>query len=254
MSRPLVFLHGFTGSPESWADVLDQLGTGPTGESAVLAPAALGHDGTPGLAAVDTFEAEVDRLADVIRAGTCERAHLVGYSMGGRLALGLLVRHPRLFDTATLIGASPGLAAAGEREDRVARDEEWARLLDGEGLDTFVAAWEALPLWATQAQVPAARLDRQRQVRRSHHPRGLARSLRVVGLGRMPDYRPHLGDVDVPVRLVAGARDPRFLGLARQMAERLPRAAVSAVAGAGHNVVLERPEEIAGLLREDRSP
>lgn len=253
MSRPRVLLHGFTGSAASWAHVLEELDAGP-GEPTVLAPAVLGHDGTPGPAEIDTFEAEVDRLADVIRGGTGEGAHLVGYSMGGRLALGLLVRHPGLFDSATLIGASPGLRDPGERETRAARDEEWARLLDVEGLDTFVAAWEALPLWATQATVPAARLDRQRRIRRSHDPRGLARSLRVVGLGRMPDYRPHLGQVDIPVRLVAGTRDPKFLGLARAMADRLPRAMVIAVPEAGHNVVLERPEEIAGLLREDRSP
>ena len=222
--------------------------------AALVAPAALGHDGTPGPADVATFEAEADRLADVIRGRLSRPAHLVGYSMGGRLALGLLVRHAGLFHSATLIGASPGLSTAGERADRVARDEEWARLLDEEGLDTFVAAWEALPLWATQAGVPAERLARQRAIRRSHDPRGLARSLRVVGLGRMPDYRDRLAGVDVPVRLVVGARDPKFRALAEEMTSRLPRSTVVAVPGAGHNVVLERPREIATLLREDRSP
>ncbi|MGK7311134.1 MAG: alpha/beta fold hydrolase [Candidatus Longimicrobiales bacterium M2_2A_002] len=274
MTGPLILLHGFTGSPDSWGDVIDHLGpvpdaaapgtlgattiaraTAPTTRAPIiLAPTALGHDGTPGPADVTTFGGVVDRLAAVIRSRVPGPAQLVGYSMGGRIALGLLVRHPELFAAATLIGASPGLATAGERQERVEKDEEWARLLDEEGLDTFVAAWEALPLWSTQAAIPGERLERQRAIRRAHDPRGLARSLRVVGLGRMPDYRPLLADVDLPVRLVVGARDPKFRALAEEMAARLPRATVTAVPGAGHNVVLERPREIAELLREDRIP
>jgi 2-succinyl-6-hydroxy-2,4-cyclohexadiene-1-carboxylate synthase len=253
VTRPLVLLHGFTGAPGSWARVVDELTHPPGAASAgeVLAPAVVGHDGTPGPPGVRGFEDEVDRLAATVRDRGLVDAHLVGYSMGGRLALGLLVRHPELFAAATLIGASPGLADAAERADRVARDEEWARLLDEEGLDTFVAAWEALPIFATQAALAPDVLGRQRRVRRSHDPRGLARSLRAVGLGRMPDYRPRLPDLDRPIRLVAGERDPKFRGLAAEMAERLPRAEVTVVPAVGHNVVLEAPSEISGLLRED---
>ncbi len=263
MTRPLVLLHGFTGSPSSWDDVLEALDvTGPPTDDAPgpdprrgpFAPPVIGHDGTPGPPDVDAFEDEVDRLAAAVRNRGITDAHLAGYSMGGRLALGLLVRYPELFASATLIGASPGLADPAERAARAARDREWARLLDEEGLDTFVAAWEALPLFATQAALDPERLRRQRAVRRSHDPRGLARSLRAVGLARMPDYRPRLADVDRPVRLVIGERDPKFRALAREMAERLPRATVTVVPGVGHNIVLEAPAEISGLLREDMTP
>lgn len=249
MTRPLVLLHGFTGSPESWADVLQGLGPAvPT-----LAPALHGHDGTPGSAALRTFESEVDRLAGVVRARHGTGSHLVGYSLGGRLALGLLVRHAGLFDSATLIGASPGLTTAREREARAARDEEWARLLEQEGIPTFVAAWEALPLFQTQEALPAERRSQQDRIRQAHNARGLARSLRVLGLGAMPDYRPRLARVKVPVRVVAGEADPKFRALAGEMAGRLPEAALTLVPDAGHNVVLEKPEEIARLLREDMS-
>lgn len=253
MTTPVILLHGFTGSPESWADVIRYL---IADEPAVRihAPAALGHDGTPGPPGIDAFEDEVDRIAGGIGARDRGLAHVVGYSLGARVALGLLVRHPGLVASATLIGGRPGLADPSERQARIRRDEEWARLLEEEGLDTFVAAWEALPLWATQTALPARRLDRQRAIRRSHDPRGLARSLRVAGLGRMPDYGDRLGAVEARVRLVVGTRDARFLGLADGMAERLPRATVTRVPGAGHNVVLERPREIAGLIQKDRSP
>jgi 2-succinyl-6-hydroxy-2,4-cyclohexadiene-1-carboxylate synthase len=247
VSGPLVLLHGFTGAPRSWDAVSAALGdTGP-----LVAPAALGHDGTPGPPDVDTFEGEVDRLAALVRERTTRPARLVGYSMGGRLAVGLLVRHPDLFASAVLIGASPGLSTASERQERARWDERWARLLDTEGLDTFVAAWEALPLFAAQEALEPAVVAEQRRIRRSHDPRGLARSLRVIGLARMPDYRPRLPDVRCPVRLVVGERDSRFRALAADMRDHLPRATVHLVPDVGHNVVLARPGAIAELLREE---
>ena len=243
---PLVLLHGFTGAPETWDPVVSRLGTRPT-----FAPALLGHDGTPGPTAIESFEDEVDRVADLVREQGLEGSHLVGYSMGGRVALGLLIRHPSLFRRATLIGASPGLSDPDERQTRAAWDEEWARLLETEGLHSFVAAWEALPLFATQEALAPRVVERQRRIRLSHDARGLARSLRSIGLARMPDYRPRLEGIAIPVDVVAGEHDPKFRALAGELAGALPRGRKEVVAGAGHNVVLERPDEIAALLRRD---
>jgi 2-succinyl-6-hydroxy-2,4-cyclohexadiene-1-carboxylate synthase len=74
--------------------------------------------------------------------------------------------------------------------------------------------------------------------------------LRVLGLAAMPDYGPALGGVEVPVRVVAGERDGKFVALGWDLAAACPRDAARVVAGAGHNVVLERPAEIARLLKE----
>jgi 2-succinyl-6-hydroxy-2,4-cyclohexadiene-1-carboxylate synthase len=245
VSTPLLLLHGFTGSPDSWAEMRRHMTT-----RDILAPPLLGHDGTPGRTDVRTFDQEVDRLAGVALTAGQDRPHIVGYSMGGRVALGLLIRHPRLFRGATLIGASPGLGDEPERQARARRDEEWARLLEDEGLPTFVAAWEALPFWGSQEAVPATSLGHQRLIRLSHDALGLARALRVIGLGSMPDFRPALGAIDAPVRLVVGERDRKFVALAREMADLLPAAELRTVADAGHNVVLERPTEIVRMLEE----
>ncbi len=254
MTRSLVLLHGFTGSPRSWDPVVDALARAGA-PPAVLAPAALGHGAAAGQAKAEAsdWNAELDRLAERVRESGFEGSHLAGYSMGGRLALGLLIRHPDLFRSATLIGASPGLGDSGERAARAQWDEEWARLLDDEGLDSFVAAWESLPLFASQARLPEEAVAHQRRIRHAHDATGLARSLRSVGLARMPDYRPRLPEIDLPVRIIVGERDAKFRGLAAEMAERLPRATVTVVADAGHNLVLEHPLEIAELLREDMS-
>lgn len=246
MSRPLVLVHGFTGAPASWDAVRRSLDE----DIPVLAPALLGHDGTAGPPAIHAFDDEVDRLAAAVREAGSRGAHLVGYSLGGRVALGLLVRHHGLFAGATLIGTHPGLADPAARADRAARDAQWARLLEREGLPTFVAAWEALPLFATQAALDPAVLARQRALRMAHDSAGLARALRVLGLAVMPDYRPRLAGLDLPVTLVAGEADAKFRALAGEMRERIPGARLEIATGAGHNVVLERPDWIAGLIQE----
>ena len=90
---PLVCLHGFTGSPQCWDDVIEALGK----PSRVLCPTLLGHNQGPPPASITSFEAEVDRIATMVLHAGLTGAHLVGYSLGARLGLGLLVRHGRLF-------------------------------------------------------------------------------------------------------------------------------------------------------------
>jgi len=238
----IVCLHGFTGAPESWDEVVAELAAD------VDRPHLLGHD--PGDAIGSrSFEEEVDRLARRFREGGRSGLHVAGYSQGGRLAVGLLARHRDLFASATLIGASPGLGSEDAREERRAADERRARLLEHEGLERFLEHWEALPLFASQSRLPAARLAAQRALRRRHRPAGLARALRVLGLGRMPDYLAALPRVDLPVHLMAGELDAKFTALARRMAALLPRATVEVVPGAGHNLLLEAPRQVAAAIR-----
>lgn len=238
----VVCLHGFTGSPESWDDVVADLAAD------VDRPPLLGHD--PGDAIGSrSFEEEVDRLAHRFRARGWNGLHLAGYSQGGRLAVGLLARHRELFASATLIGASPGLDSERARQERRAADERLARLLEDEGLERFLEHWEALPLFASQRRLPEARRAAQRTLRLRHRPAGLARALRVLGSGRMPDYRSELPRIDLPVHLMAGELDAKFTELARLMAALLPRATVEIVPGAGHNLLLEAPRQVADAIR-----
>ncbi len=243
-SPPVVMLHGFTGTPSSWDGVVSVLPSG----AAVRVPALPGHAPGRRFPPGDTFGAVVRRFCGEIEKENRGPVHLVGYSMGGRIALGMLLERPDLFARATLIGVHPGLCTRKERIERRRADAEWIRILREEGIEAFVDLWERQPLFASQDRLDPAVLERQRKIRLAHDPSGLAAALEVLGLAEMPDTRPGLAGIGVPVDLVAGERDRKFRAAAEEMAELLPRGRVRVVPGCGHNVPLEDPDACARLL------
>jgi 2-succinyl-6-hydroxy-2,4-cyclohexadiene-1-carboxylate synthase len=239
----ILALHGFTGSPRSWDFLPERAG------QTRLSPALVGHAGSLASDAVTDFEGEADRLAELIASS--EAAHVIGYSLGARLALSLTLRHPERVRRLTLLSGHPGLSSESQRAERRAADAAWCQLLRERGLTAFVDAWQAQPMWASQLRLDAAARDSKRAERLSHSALGLARSFRVTGLAEMPDYLPRLREVQVPVRVVAGALDHKFAALAVSMAECLPRAALELVPGVGHDLLLECPQWISQLLERE---
>ena len=240
--KRLVCLHGFTGAPESWDAVLAELPP----DVETLCPGIVGHD--PDIPRTGShFEDEVDRLAATL-ASTDGPYHLAGYSLGARLALGLLVCHRQLFCSATLIGVHPGLGSERERQERAIADDELAHRLERDGVERFVDFWQSLPLFNSQSTLPPEVLHAQRQRRLDHASEGLAYALRALSLGRMPDYRSRLPKLDVPVLLMAGAEDLKFSRLAEAMSVLLPSSTFETVPAAGHNLLLEAPPEVAASL------
>jgi 2-succinyl-6-hydroxy-2,4-cyclohexadiene-1-carboxylate synthase len=238
VSEPLVLLHGFTGSPASWDDVLAALP-----DRDIVRPTLLGHEGRPD--APRSFDAELERLSQSLPKGPL---HLAGYSLGARLALGLALHRPESVTRLTLIGVHPGLASEAGRAERRRADQALAELLETRGIGPFVDFWERQPLFATQARLDPARRDRKRAERLRHDPHGLAASLRSTGLGEMPDYGERLGSLAAPVTLLCGELDTKFVALAAEVKQRLPRAEVVIAPHSGHDLLLERPELVARLL------
>ncbi len=241
MVSGLVFLHGFTGSPESWRPVTAGLAT----SLPVLAPSLVGHGDQVHADAV-AFEDEVDRIAALL--STSKGWHLAGYSLGGRIALGLLVRHAPLFSGATLIGAQPGLESEKARAERRVADERWRAMLRDRPLSEFVEAWQDQPLFRSQRTLSGDVLARQKAERLAQNPAGLARSLAVTGLGVMPSYRDALSGVRAPTTVIVGSKDEKFTAIGRDMVSRMPAATLEVVPEAGHNVVLERPDTVRAVL------
>ncbi len=237
-----VLLHGFTGGPESFRDIVAGAGLG----ASAFTPWLPGHGAAPHRVATGRFDDAVDDLARAIPFA--EPCTLLGYSMGARVALRLLVRHADRFARAILVGAHPGLDDDDAKAERRRWEQGLAALLATGGLAAFVDAWEALPVLLPARAVPAARLAHRRAVRMEHTPQGLAHALAVLGLAAMPGTTAALPHIAVPVTFVVGAEDDKFRAVAHTMAARLPAARVVEVPRAGHDVVLEAPEALIPLL------
>jgi 2-succinyl-6-hydroxy-2,4-cyclohexadiene-1-carboxylate synthase len=243
MAAPtIVLLHGFTQTGRSWAPAIAAIGE----RYRALAPDIRGH-GAAATALPVSFGAV---RADVLALAP-ERFALAGYSMGGRIALGLALAAPERVQRLALVSASPGLADAEERRARRAADEALADRIEGEGVEAFAARWSSLPLFADQ---PAAVAAAAHAERRSQTPGGLAAALRGLGTGAMEPLWERLPELAMPVMLIVGAGDAKFRAIAERMAEAIPHADLRVVADAGHAPQLEQPTIVAELLAQSGSP
>lgn len=234
-----IALHGFTQSPEQWDGLFD-------GE--LIAPWLPGHGPIPDLSA-RSFEDAAHSIVELARDAP---PILIGYSMGARLALSALTQKPTLFERAILIGVQPGLEDAEARAERRLWERGWIEMLEREGLEAFLCAWEQLPLFAGQKEGLGARAQAER--RRGHTAHGLAHALDVLGLAGMPNHWDDLGKISCPVELVVGEKDAKFLALAERALPRFPQAELHVIPGAGHNPLEDQPEATRTRLRRLAGP
>jgi 2-succinyl-6-hydroxy-2,4-cyclohexadiene-1-carboxylate synthase len=246
---PVVLLHGFTGSRSSWYSLTRAIEAEFTTYSVDL----IGHGRTASPASVERYRMDraVDDLVALLRALGHERAVWLGYSLGGRTALQVAVRHPEAVSALILEGASPGLATKAERRERVEADERLAQMIEEDGLEAFVEHWGSIPLWASQQTnlSPSSR-EALRQQRLAQRAVGMANSLRGMGTGSQTWVGDRLGEIRVPVLLTAGSLDVKYCAIADEMARAIPEATLRWIDGAGHAAHLERPEAFAEVVLE----
>jgi 2-succinyl-6-hydroxy-2,4-cyclohexadiene-1-carboxylate synthase len=241
---PVTLLHGFTQSGRSWQEVI---GAMPQGWRWVV-PDLRGNGETrirPGAACtMDGCLADLVMLWDHLGV---QRTHLVGYSMGGRLALHVAARKPERLLSLLTIGAHAGLEEDA-REGRRLGDEALAQRIENDGLEPFVKYWSGLPLFAGLERRGPSFLAQVRAERMNNTVAGLACSLRGMGAGMMQPVWDDLARVTVPCTFVAGQLDHGYVASARKLASAVPNGRVEVVLRAGHAVHQERPEAFAHVL------
>ena len=241
--RPLLLLHGFTGSTGSWA-LLRQALAGRVETIAIDLPGH-GRSSAPDDARRYALGRLGGDLARVLDALAIDRAAVLGYSLGARAALRFALDCPDRVDALVLESGSPGITDAGEREARLDADRALADAIEREGIDAFVQRWEALPLWESQRHLSAKTRDVLRAERLANVPRGLANSLRGAGVAVEEPVVDRLRSLAVPTLVVAGALDAKFVALGETIAAAVPRGRLVVVERAGHAVHLERPDALA---------
>ena len=236
----VALVHGFTQTSASWARIAGEL----EHDFEVVTVDLPGHGRSPAPAPGSGIEQAAQALGDA-----CGKAAYVGYSLGGRCALHLALGAPQLVERLVVVGAHPGISDGPSRRLRREADERLAAELERGGdafVGDFIETWLKGPLFA---HLTGEQADRGSRLANS--AAGLAASLRTAGTGSQLPLWERLGRLEMPVLVVVGARDDKFRPIAEQTAEAVgANARLAIVAGAGHAVGFERPDEFAALVRD----
>ena len=244
---PIVFLHGFLGAGSDWGEIAAPLAE----DYFCVCPDLPGH----GANITRDFDAQlsIPQLALELRA-LCAALSLsapivVGYSLGGRVALAAAVQHPEIMQALMLESTSAGLDTEAERQARAATDDARAAVLLADGIAAFMRTWYAAPLFESLQMRPQL-LAKLQAARMCNDARWMSKVVSELSPGRAASVWAELPSVRLRTLLLAGALDVRYTESAQRMAAAMPNAICTVVADAGHNVHLEQPTAYIQALRD----
>ena len=224
----MVLLHGFTQSGAAWAPITQKLAD----SHRVVTIDAPGHGRSA------NAQAGLSGGADLMVGESPSPAAWIGYSMGGRFALHVALRHPDVVTRLVLVSTNPGIENPTERADRRSADEGLADHIEEVGVEQFIGEWLSQPLFASlpaEASALESRLGSTAE--------GLASSLRLAGAGQQEPVWHLLPSLSMPVLVVAGELDSKYVAIARRLVDSIgSNARLCVIEGAGHACHLERPD------------
>ncbi len=237
---PLLLLHGFTGNSEGWKEFAPFW----KDHSKTIALDIIGHgkSGSPpdiGQYQIEESAAVINSLLEKMGIGKID---VLGYSMGGRLALTFAVNYPEKVRKLILESASPGLRTEAERHERRIQDKKLSEKIRQEGIKNFIDYWENIPLFQSQKSLPEKIRTRIRCQRLANSIDGLANSLNGMGTGVQPSWWDELAHLEMPVLLITGNLDQKFCRIAEEMSKILPNVKWKTAEDAGHAIHVEKPE------------
>ncbi|WHY66075.1 2-succinyl-6-hydroxy-2,4-cyclohexadiene-1-carboxylate synthase [Neobacillus sp. SuZ13] len=245
---PLVLLHGFTGDSTTWAPFHESWGK----STKLIIPDIIGHGKTESPEALNRYQmdAAASDLNTILVQMGIEQVDLLGYSMGGRLALTFALLYPGRVRKLILESSSPGLAMESEKQHRRMKDAELANFIQEQGIIAFVDYWEEIPLFSTMKRLPWETQKKIRKQRLKNSPIGLTNSLLGMGTGSQYSWWGRLSELTCEVLLLTGAEDHKFCAIARQMMKEMKNSSWVVIDGCGHAIHVEEPEKFGTIVSD----
>lgn len=250
---PLILLHGFSQSADTWKPLSHDLAQ----LRYVVAPDFIGHGKSdkPVDPKLYDMKAIHEWLTVLIQWLEVDRVDLLGYSMGGRIALSYAVDAPKRVASLVLESTGLGPSSAQQREDVMRRDKEMIEKLSAQSLEEFMDVWEKLPVFESQKNLAPEVRESLRAARMKNDPHALALTVQGTGQHIMPDYLQDICLLPMPILYIAGMLDRRYMKIAEKLQGN--KGITSLVLNAGHSTHLEAPEafthQVNAFLR-DSSP
>ena len=230
--KQVAFVHGFTQTKDSWSQILNNL---PDNFQFVTIDA-------PGHGESSLVEGDLEQAAAKI-VNTAGSAVYCGYSMGARMCLHAALAFPKAVEGLVLISGTAGIEDDSERRLRLESDQQLADHILDIGIDQFIDEWLAQPMFA---KLPFDEEDRA--MRKANTTVGLASNLLSTGTGSQLPLWGHLAGLQMPVLIIAGANDSKFVAIAERLHQCITFSQLEIVTGAGHAAHLEQPFVVAQLI------
>lgn len=238
---PVVLLHGFAQSASTW----DAVGPLLARKYRAIALDFVGHGKSdkPDDPTVYEMDAVLDALSAFLNDRFTRKAALIGYSMGGRVALAFACRYPTKISMLVLESAGLGPKTAQQHAAMQHRDAEMIERLLASDMASFTDWWEGFSLFESQKRLPEKVRDRVRAERIANDPKALAYTVRGTGQHCMVDYSARIARLPMPILYIAGILDRKYLKIAENLAHGENVSCV--LLNTGHNTHLEDPETFA---------
>ncbi|MFT8319778.1 MAG: 2-succinyl-6-hydroxy-2,4-cyclohexadiene-1-carboxylate synthase [Bacillus sp. (in: firmicutes)] len=237
---PLLLLHGFTGESSTWHPFIPMWKK----DFQLIMIDIIGHGKTASPLNESKYNIVVaaKHLVEILQALQINSIYLLGYSMGGRLALTFSILYPHYVQKLILESASPGLKTTEQQQERRIQDKKLGESILVEGIGQFVEKWEEIPLFQTQKKLNQKQRDKIRTQRLQNNAAGLANSLIGMGTGVQPSWWEHLHEVPFRTLLITGELDNKFCLIAKEMVNKNTGFTWKMVEDAGHAIHVEKPE------------
>jgi 2-succinyl-6-hydroxy-2,4-cyclohexadiene-1-carboxylate synthase len=245
---PFVLLHGFTGAASAWKPFCPMWSR----HSRLIMADLIGHGKTDSPEDPERYDIikAADDLITLLDTLGINKIDMLGYSMGGRVAITFASLYPERVRKLVLESTTPGLKTDSEKDARIRQDHQLAVTIEEDGVEKFIDYWETLPLFQSQLNLPAKVREQIRSQRLQNNPIGLANSLRGMGTGAQPSWWSKLGGFNFEVLLVTGTLDVKFCKIAEEMAALLPKASHVSINDCGHAIHVEEPEKFGTIVSE----
>lgn len=246
--KNIFFLHGFTGSSHDWDHILPGIDQGFNKITIDL----LGHGKSdfPNDSALYSWELQVEQINRVINHFTDEKVILLGYSMGGRLALCYAHIYPERLHGLIVESASPGIKNKQSREKRIADDEKMAEFISTHPVEDFIDLWVGKEIFGTMYRFSDEKRGEIKKSKLNNNPIGLANSLFSFSTGKMPNLYKQFHKINVPTLLLTGELDSKFTSLNKSIVKEFPSARHKVIKNAGHPPHIEEPARFINAVNE----
>lgn len=235
----MVALHGFTGSGlifEQFSARFKSLGI------RLIAVDLPGHGNTitPDSAEIHTYEAQITNLSSLLSTLNIPKFHLLGYSMGGRIALHYALNHPDKIISLILESTNNGISNDNDRIERVSRDEKLSEQIM-QNYPDFLLKWNRLPIFKSPPKAQKTQIESFKKIQLNQDPIQMALSMREFSPGKIPYVYDELTLISCPVLAITGKNDQKYSELWKSLIYKFQNGDHINIENSGHRVHLDQP-------------